>query len=199
MYISITEHIAINRESHSIRIDDNTIHLTKLEFALLDYLASNANRVCSREEIIDHIWGKQFCYDTGTIDVHLNAIRRKLSFTRNKPIETIRGVGFIFRIEKVLNHYTIDLQSFISDWLYSHEMEIRSKGLLPSMQLTPFVNNITIAPEALKTMLDAILQALLPTAQPGVLKVQSKLTINYFILALDINGTSNELRIPCLE
>ena len=78
-------------------------------------------------------------------------------------------------------------------------MEIRAKGLLPSMQLTPFVNNITIAPEALKTMLDAILQALLPTAQPGVLKVQSKLTINYFILALDINGTSNELRIPCLE
>lgn len=198
MQITITEHISIDRNNHLVYIDNQEFKLTKLEFALLDYLVSKNNHICSREEIIDSVWGTRFHYDPGTIDVHLNAIRRKLGFTRNKPIETIRGVGFIFRTEKKKKHYTIDLQSFISDWLYSHEMEIRSKGILPTMQLTPFVNDITIEPESLKQMLDAILKALLPTAQPGVLKVYSKLTMNHFILSIDINGTSNELRIPCL-
>jgi hypothetical protein len=64
------------------------------------------------------------------------------------------------------------------------------------LHLTPFVNEITIDPRALSNMLDAVLAALLPSAQPGHLKLSSKLTMQFFVLALDINGTTNELKIP---
>ena len=49
---------------------------------------------------------------------------------------------------------------------------------------------------ALRRMLDSILSALLPSVQPGVLKLVSKLTVQNYILSLEINGTVNELRIP---
>ena len=82
------------------------------------------------------------------------------------------------------------------DWLRSRETEISAKGLVPQIHLTPFVNEITIEPKALRQMLDSVLSALLPSAQPGVLRLSSKLTMQYFILSLDLNGTINELRIP---
>ncbi len=196
MNISITEHISIDREERTVCVDGQTVRLTGLEFGLLDYLVSRPNRICSRNELIDHVWGNRFQYDQGTIDVHLNAIRRKLGFKKNQPIETIRGVGLVFRMEKKVAHYTIDLQAFAKDWLHSHEVELQSKGLAASMHLSPFVNEITITPEALQNMLDAVLAALLPSAQPGHLRLSSKLTMQYFILALDINSTINELKIP---
>ena len=57
-------------------------------------------------------------------------------------------------------------------------------------------NEITIEPKALQQLLDSVLTALLPSAQPGVLRLSSKLTMQHFILSLDLNGTINELRIP---
>jgi hypothetical protein len=146
--------------------------------------------------LLDHVWGDRFQYDTGTIDVHLNALRRKLGWTKKEPIETIRGVGFVFHVEQKITHYTIDLQAFLTDWLRSRETEICAKGLVAQMHLTPFVNEITIEPKALRQMLDSILTALLPSAQPGILRLSSKLTMQHFILSLDLNGTINELRIP---
>lgn len=73
MYITIVDDIEINRELRSVRKDGQEIHLTGLEYGLLDYLSNHANRICSRGEILDHVWGTRFQYDTGTIDVHLNA------------------------------------------------------------------------------------------------------------------------------
>ena len=196
MYSTITGNIEIDREQRSVRKDGEIVHLTGLEYGLLDYLSAHANRICAREEILDHVWGTRFQYDTGTIDVHLNALRRKLEWSRNRPIETIRGVGLVFRVEQKVTHYTIDLQAFLTGWLRSREMEISAKGLVAQMHLTPFVNEITIEPKALRRMLDSVLSALLPSAQPGMLRLSSKLTMQHFILSLDLNGTINELRIP---
>jgi DNA-binding winged helix-turn-helix (wHTH) protein len=196
MYTTITDHIELDREQRSVRKDGQEIHLTGLEYGLLDYLSAHANRICPREEILDHVWGTRFQYDTGTIDVHLNALRRKLGWTKREPIETIRGVGFVFHIEQKITHYTIDLQAFLTEWLRSRETEISAKGLVAQIHLTPFVNEITIEPKALLQMLDSVLSALLPSAQPGVLRLSSNLTMQYFILSLDLNGTINELRIP---
>ena len=196
MNISITEHISINREERTVRIDGQTFRLTGLEFGLLDYLASRPNRICSKQELIDGVWGSRFQYDPGTIDVHLNALRHKLGFSKTRPIETIRGVGLVFRVEEKVAHYTIDLQSFANEWLRSHEVELQARGLTPSLHLTPFVNELTIAPKALRHLLDAVLAALLPSAKPGHLRLTSKLTMQYFVLSIDINGTSNELKIP---
>ena len=196
MYTTITNHIELDREQRSVRKDGQTVHLTGLEYGLLEFLSAHPNRICSRQELLDHIWGDRFQYDTGTIDVHLNALRRKLGWTKKEPIETIRGAGFVFRIEQQVTHYTIDLQAFLTDWLRSRETDILAKGLAAQIHLTPFVNEITIEPKAMRQMLDSILTALLPSAQPGVLRLSSKLTMQHFILSLDLNGTINELRIP---
>ena len=196
MYITITDHIELDREQRSVRKDGMEIHLTGYEYGLLDYLSARPNRICTRQMLLDHVWGDRFQYDTGTIDVHLNALRRKLGWTNKEPIETIRGIGFIFHIEQKVTHYTIDLQAFLTDWLRSRETEINAKGLVAQIQLTPFVNEITIEPNALRQMLDSVLTAFLPSAQPGVLRLNSKLTMQHFILSLDLNGTINELRIP---
>ena len=196
MYTAITNHIELDREQRSVRKDGQEIHLTGLEYDLLEFLSAHPNRIYTRQMVLDHVWGDRFQYDTGTIDVHLNALRRKLGWTKKEPIETVRGIGFIFHIEQKVAHYTIDLQTFLTDWLRSRETEIHAKGLVAQMHLTPFVNEITIEPKALRQMLDGVLTALLPSAQPGILRLSSKLTIQYFILSLDLNGTINELRIP---
>ena len=196
MYTTITNHIEIDREQRSVRKNGQAVHLTGLEYGLLEYLSAHPNRICTRQMVLDHVWGDRFQYDTGTIDVHLNALRRKLGWTKKEPIEAIRGIGFIFHIEQKVTHYTIDLQAFLMEWLRSRETEINAKGLVAQIQLTPFVNEITIEPKALQEMLDSVLTALLPSAQPGVLRLSSKLTMQHFILSLDLNGTINELRIP---
>jgi DNA-binding winged helix-turn-helix (wHTH) protein len=196
MYITITDHIEIDREQRSVRKDGQEIHLTGLEYGLLEFLSAHPNRICTRQAVLDHVWGNRFQYDTGTVDVHLNALRRKLEWGKKEPIETIRGIGFVFHIEEKVTHYTIDLQSFLAEWLRSREMEINAKGLVAQMSLTPFVNEVTIEPQALQQLLDSVLNALLPSTQPGVLRLTSQLTMQHFILSLDINGTVNELRIP---
>ena len=196
MYTTITNHIELDHEQRSVRKNGQEIHLTGLEYGLLDFLSAHPNRICTRQMLLDHVWGDRFQYDTGTIDVHLNALRRKLGWTKKEPIETVRGIGFIFHIEQKVTHYTIDLQTFLTEWLRSRETEIHAKGLVTQIQLTPFVNEITIEPKALRQMLDSVLTALLPSAQPGVLRLSSKLTMQHFILSLDLNGTINELRIP---
>lgn len=198
MFITITDNIALDRERRIVRVDSKEVQLTGLEFGMLDYVASRPDKICSRTELIDHVWGNKFQYDPGTIDVHLNALRRKAGFTKTQPIETIRGLGLIFHTSRNVTHYTINLQHFASEWIQTHEIEIQSHGLKPSIHLTPFVNEITIEPKALRNMLDATLHALLPSAQPGFLKLSSKLTMQYFILSLDINGTINELKIPII-
>ena len=170
--------------------------LTGLEFGLLEYLATHPNKICSKEELIDHVWGNRFQYDMGTIDVHLNAIRRKTGWSKNRPIETLRGLGLVFRTEEKPVVYTIDLQSFAAQWVQRHAVELAGKSIIPSVHLTPFVNDLSIAPEALSGLLDAVLAALLPNAQPGLLKLTSKLTIQHFVLSIDLNGTINELKIP---
>lgn len=196
MYVTIIEHIELDRDQRSVRKDGKEIHLTGLEYGLLEFLSAHPNRIYTRQMVLDYVWGDRFQYDTGTIDVHLNALRRKLGWTNKEPIETIRGIGLVFRVEQQVTHYTIDLQAFLMEWLRSRETEISVKGLVAQMHLTPFVNEITIEPKALRQMLDSVLTALLPSAQPGVLRLSSKLTMQHFILSLDLNGTINELRIP---
>jgi len=188
--------IELDTDTHSVLIDGETINLTPLEFGLLAYLIQHPNRLCTRTEIIDKVWGHHFQYDTGTLDVHLNALRRKLGVKRNYPIETIRGAGLILHTEEASKPYSLKIQPFISEWLQSHMGEFESKGLVSHMHLDPFVSEITMSPNDLRTMLDGILSALLPSAKPGTIRVSSHLSLNYFSLTLAINGTINELRIP---
>jgi DNA-binding response OmpR family regulator len=77
-------------------IDDAEITLTQREYELLLYLIKNKGKVCTRTQIIEDVWNIHFEYDTGVIDVFMNAIRKKLNLSKeDESIKTIRGVGYI--------------------------------------------------------------------------------------------------------
>ena len=161
MYITITDHIELDREQRSVRKDGKEIHLTGLEYGLLEFLSAHPNRICTRQMVLDHVWGTRFQYDTGTIDVHLNALRRKLGWSAKEPIETLRGIGFILHTERPSKEVS-PLTKLAYDWLRAHENELKAHGLTVQLQLTPWVNTLTIHPDSLRKWLDASLETLLP-------------------------------------
>jgi DNA-binding response OmpR family regulator len=88
--------IEIDVSKHSVSIHHDEVILTHREFDLLYYLVKNKGKVCTRSQIIEDVWDIHFDYDTGVIDVFMNAIRKKLNFKKEEDyIKTIRGVGYI--------------------------------------------------------------------------------------------------------
>lgn len=88
--------IVINLNKHIVSVNDNVIALTQREFELLTYLVRNKGNVCTRNQIIEDVWDIHFEYDTGVIDVFINAIRKKLNLKIEQDyIKTVRGVGYI--------------------------------------------------------------------------------------------------------
>jgi DNA-binding response OmpR family regulator len=88
--------VEINLQKHQVTVDKKEVSLTQKEFDLLLYLVKNKGTVCSRTQIIQDVWDIHFEYDTGVIDVFMNAIRKKLNLKVEEDyIKTIRGVGYI--------------------------------------------------------------------------------------------------------
>jgi DNA-binding response OmpR family regulator len=77
-----------------VQQDGKPVALTLREFALLEYLMRNANRVLNREEITSHVWDFNFASLSNIVDVHVKNLRRKLSPAGRCTIETVRGVGY---------------------------------------------------------------------------------------------------------
>ncbi len=188
--------IQLDTHLHCVTRGGDVVHLTQLEYTLLEYLFQHADTICIRDDILQAVWGKRFQYDTGTIDVHLHSLRRKLGYVRNTPIESIRGVGIVLHTTLPKESHTLNIQDFAIQWIREHEADFAAKQLKPRLHLDPFVSEITISPDDLRTMMDGILKVLLPVSQPGIIRIKSQLSCHYFSLSLDINGTINELRIP---
>lgn len=90
--------ITLDVSTHQVFKGETEIHLTQKEFALLEYLIRNKGKVCRRTRIIQSVWDIHFEYNTGVIDVYINALRKKLMLTEDEEyIQTIRGVGYIAR------------------------------------------------------------------------------------------------------
>ena len=88
--------IEIHVSQHRVVSNGLEVTLTQREFELLCYLVRNKGQVCSRTQIIEDVWDIHFDYDTGVIDVFMNAIRKKLNLKIEEDyIKTIRGVGYI--------------------------------------------------------------------------------------------------------
>ena len=188
--------ILVDTHLHCVMRGGDVVHLTQMEYALLEYLFQHADTICKRDDILQAVWGQRFQYDTGTIDVHLHSLRRKVGFARQTPIESIRGVGIILHTKVAKPVHVLNIQDFAIQWIREHEADFAAKQLTPRLHLDPFVSEITISPEDLRTMLDGILKVLLPVSQPGIIRIKSHLGCHHFSLSLDINGTVNELRIP---
>lgn len=88
--------IKIDLSKHQVFKDKKEVSFTQREFELLIYLIKNKGKVCTRNQIIEDVWNIHFEYDTGVIDVFMNAIRKKLNLSKEDDcIKTIRGVGYI--------------------------------------------------------------------------------------------------------
>lgn len=88
--------ISIDLSKHIVLKGVEEISLTQREFELLTYLIQNKGKVCTRNQILRDVWEINFEYDTGVIDVFMNAIRKKLNLKIEEDyIKTIRGIGYI--------------------------------------------------------------------------------------------------------
>jgi DNA-binding response OmpR family regulator len=88
--------ITINVADYSVTNAGVEVALTQREFELLRFLVINKGKVCNRKQIIEEVWDIHFNYDTGVIDVFINAIRKKLKLKVEQDyIKTVRGVGYI--------------------------------------------------------------------------------------------------------
>ena len=83
--------------NRTVHYNDQVINLTKKEFDLLHYLALHKNRVLTRIQLTEHIWGDvmEEDYDSNYIDVHIKNLRKKLStYGATDWLETVRGIGY---------------------------------------------------------------------------------------------------------
>jgi heavy metal response regulator len=84
--------------AHRVWRAGKEITLTGKEYALLEYLLRNANRVLTRTAIIEHVWDIHFDAMTNIVDVHIRALRAKIDRDFSSPlIHTVRGVGYVLK------------------------------------------------------------------------------------------------------
>jgi heavy metal response regulator len=87
--------LELDRLSQQVRRAGKRIDLTSKEYALLEYLMSNAGRVLSRTMIIEHVWDQSFDGITNIVDVYVRHLRNKVDDPHErKLIKTVRGVGY---------------------------------------------------------------------------------------------------------
>ncbi|WP_042347678.1 response regulator transcription factor [Bacillus massiliigorillae] len=90
--------LQLNKETRLLNIDKVAIELTKKEYELMLMFMENINRVLTREQIIDSIWGYDSEVETNVVDVYVRHLRSKLnSADKEKYIQTIRGIGYVMR------------------------------------------------------------------------------------------------------
>ena len=93
--------LRLDRDSREISWNGQNIPLTKKEFDLLEYLMLNRGVAVSRSELLDKVWGYSYVGDTNVVDVYIRYLRCKLDDPFHvKLIHTVRGVGYLFRLEE---------------------------------------------------------------------------------------------------
>lgn len=88
--------LRIDVDQRIVHVQDQVVELTFKEFELLKYLASNAGRAISREELLNQVWGYDFVGETRTLDVHINSLRKKLGLIGRNYIKSVRQLGYRF-------------------------------------------------------------------------------------------------------
>jgi DNA-binding response OmpR family regulator len=92
--------LVINMVDYNVTYFDEVLELPPKEIELLNYLVSNPNRVFTREQLLDRIWGYDFFGETRTVDVHIKRLREKFERDNNGwEIKTVWGVGYKFKLD----------------------------------------------------------------------------------------------------
>ena len=91
--------LRIDTSAQTVNRGGRLLALTAREYALIEYLARNADRVVSRSELIEHVWNERYDSYSNVIDVHINHLRQKIDRESGPPlIHTRRGAGYILSI-----------------------------------------------------------------------------------------------------
>ena len=96
----IYDNLRINMEDYMVTIDNNNVSLTKKEIEILWTLAVNKNKVFTRDNLLNSLWGYDYYGDSRTVDSHIKRLRSKIdNFNHeNWEIKTIWGVGYKFEV-----------------------------------------------------------------------------------------------------
>lgn len=92
--------LSIDKQDRRVFVEENEAFLTQKEFDLLLFLVENPNRVFSKEELFEKIWGYDALSDASTVTVHIARVREKIETNpeRHKYVETVWGLGYRFKI-----------------------------------------------------------------------------------------------------
>ncbi|EYE88878.1 PhoP family transcriptional regulator [Fervidicella metallireducens AeB] len=95
--------LEIDINNYSVKLKKQTINLTKKEIEVLWVLAASPNKIISRDELLDKIWGVDYFGDPRTVDTHIKRLRAKLELDGQYlwDIKTVWGIGYKFEVENV--------------------------------------------------------------------------------------------------
>ncbi len=89
----------INMENYELRVGGKVIDTPPKEMELIYHLASNPNRVYTRDQLLDEVWGFEYYGDSRTVDVHVKRLREKLEGVSDRwTLKTVWGVGYKFEV-----------------------------------------------------------------------------------------------------
>lgn len=93
--------LSINLTNYELRVDGVQIDTPPKEMELLYHLASNPNRVFTRDQLLDEVWGFDYYGDSRTVDVHVKRLREKIDGVSDKwELKTVWGVGYKFEVKE---------------------------------------------------------------------------------------------------
>ncbi|NLK21470.1 MAG: response regulator transcription factor [Epulopiscium sp.] len=95
----VIPNLTVDIGNYSVTYHGKQMELPPKELELLYFLVSNPNRVFTREQLLDRIWGYDYMGDTRTVDVHIKRIREKLNNNEKWSIKTVWGVGYKFEMQ----------------------------------------------------------------------------------------------------
>ena len=92
--------LEINMTNYSVTYMGERVDMPPKELELLFYLAKHPNRVFTREQLLDQVWGYEYVGDTRTVDVHIKRLREKIKDRANWSIYTVWSIGYKFELRK---------------------------------------------------------------------------------------------------
>lgn len=181
--------LMVDTATHQTLQSGKAVILTDTEYRLLVYLLGHQGVVCRRDDIIEGVWGERFLYDTGTLDVHLSSLRHKLGWTKEGPVRTVRGVGFILPHEAPSTG-VVKIDAFLRELLMCYEDVLHKKDIRCYLRLTPFVYEILVDEAILRQIFSAIFSLFLQHAPEGARwEISSQLTVREYTLTLTSTGS----------
>jgi DNA-binding response OmpR family regulator len=95
----VSADLLLDLERHEARLEGRVLHMKPKEFQLLAFLMQHPDRVFTREQLLDQIWGSDFVGGQRTVDVHVRWLRSKIERDQDNPVRlrTVRGVGYLFQ------------------------------------------------------------------------------------------------------